>query len=114
MDYHVFFPPTAEEPLKRSWRERCRVRGQTLVVTHHPVVDWATQLTTDHMTYRFREGGRVVREVASTEVRRISLPQDLVLSLQTSGFEILRHCARFGLDDPPDGRLGVVIARRKR
>jgi len=111
-DYHVFFPSTADDVLRRTWRERCRVRGQTLVVTHRPVVDWATQLSTDRVTHGFREGRRVVREVESVEVRRISLPQDLCCVLEASGFEVMEHCARFELGLPPDGRLGAIVASK--
>jgi len=111
-DYHVFFPSRAGDVIKRTWRERCRVRGQQLTVSHRPVVDWTTQLSTDQMTYRFREGRRVVREVESVEVRRISLPQDWCCVLEACGFEVVEHCARFGLGEPPDGRLGVIVARK--
>ena len=113
MDYHFFFPQTAADPLASTWRERCRVRGQTLTVTHRPLVDWRTQLSTDRMTYRFREGRRLVRELESTEVRRISLPQDLRLILELAGFEVLHHCARFDLDKQPGGGLGVIVGKRR-
>ncbi len=114
MDYHYFFPGSVRDKLLKPWQERCDVGKQTLVVSHSPVVDWDTQLCTDTMTYRFVDGKRVVREVESTEVRRISLPQDLRCILELSGLEILAHCARWDLDKSPEDSMGVLVARRKR
>jgi SAM-dependent methyltransferase len=114
MDYHYFFPGSARDKLLKPWQERCKVGEQTLVVSHSPVVDWDTQLCTDTMVYRFMDGERVVREVESTEVRRISLPQDLRCILELSGLEVLAHCARWDLDRSPEESMGVFVARRKR
>jgi len=113
MDYHVFFPPEADVKLREGWSEECVVRGQRLVVSHDPTVDWTTQLCTDEMTYRFLEGRRIVRELRTVEVRRISLPQDLACLLQATGFQVVAHCRRFDLDEEP-AELGVVVARRAR
>jgi len=114
MDYHCYFPPEAEAKLRQGWEERCTVRGRRLRVAHDPTVDWTTQLSTDRMTYRFMEGPRVVRELTSTETRRISLPQDLVCLLQASGFDLVAHCRRFEPDEPPRDGLGVLVVRRRR
>jgi len=111
MDYHVYFPPEANTKLREGWSEECVVRGQRLVVSHDPTVDWTTQLCTDEMTYRFMEGRRIAREVRTREVRRISLPQDLACLLQATGFEVISHCERFDLDEEPT-ELGVLVARR--
>ncbi len=113
MDYHYYFPPEADAGLREGWKEACVVAGQRLVVSHDPTVDWRTQLCTDEMTYRFMEGRRVVRELRTCEVRRISLPQDLVGLLQAAGFEILAHCRRFELEGEPE-ETGVLVARRGR
>ena len=113
MDYHCYFPPEADMKLREGWTEDCVVRGRRLVVTHDPTVDWNTQLCTDEMTYRFIEGRKVVREVRTTEVRRISLPQDLACILQAAGFEVVTHCRRFDLDAKPE-ETGALVARRAR
>jgi SAM-dependent methyltransferase len=113
MDYHYYFPPEADAGLREGWRETCVVNGRRLVVGHDPTVDWATQLCTDEMAYRFMDGRRVAREIRTREVRRISLPQDLVGLVQASGFELLAHCRRFDLDAEPE-ETGVLVGRRGR
>jgi SAM-dependent methyltransferase len=111
MDYHYYFPPEADVKLREGWTEACVVRGRRLVVSHDPTADWRTQLCTDEMTYRFMDGRRVVREVRTREVRRISLPQDLACVLEAAGFEVVAHCRRFDLDKEPE-ETGVLAARR--
>jgi SAM-dependent methyltransferase len=113
MDYHYYFPSEADVKLREGWTEECVVRGQRLVVTHDPTVDWRTQLCTDEMIYRFMDGRRVAREVRTRELRRISLPQDLACVLEAAGFDVLAHCRRFGLDEEPE-ETAVLVARRKR
>ncbi len=112
MDYHVYFPPEEGDALAPGWKERCRVRGQKLVMHHRPTVDWRAQLSTDCITYQFMEGREVVREVEATEVRRIMLPQDLLCILEASGFEIVSHCSRFDIDGDTT-EMGAVVARRQ-
>jgi SAM-dependent methyltransferase len=111
MDYHYYFPLEEGLALATPWREECRLGRLKLTVTHRPTVNWGSQLCTDEMVYRFREGRRVVREVRSTEVRRISLPQDLAAILEASGLALVTHCGRFDLDAPPQ-ETGVFVARR--
>jgi len=113
MDYHYYFPQEAGIRLRPTWKEECPVRGQKLIVTHQPTVDWNTQLCTDEMTYRFMDGRRIAREVKTREVRRISLPQDLACILRAAGLKVLSHCRRFDLDEEP-AELGVLVARRAR
>lgn len=112
LDHHFFFPPTQEEGLLGQWTEECTVRGQRVRMTHGPVVDWDTQLSTDRLTHRFLEGDRVVREVRSTEVRRIILPQDLQYHLGSAGFEVLAWCERWDLEAEPEGQSSAIVARR--
>ena len=112
MDYHTYFPPEEGDALAPGWKERCRVKGQKLVMHHRPTVDWQTQLSTDRITYQFMEGREVVREVATTEIRRIMLPRDLLCIIEASGFEVAAHCARFDLDGEPT-EMGVVMGRRQ-
>lgn len=113
MDYHYYFPPEKETRLRRKWHEKCEVRGQKLLITHDPTVDWDTQLCTDEITYRFARGRLITRELKTREVRRISLPQDLACLLRAAGFELLAHCGRFDLEAKP-AETGVFIARRRR
>jgi len=109
MDYHYYFPPEAGDAMQEPWSEKCRVRGQRLVMVHRPVMDRQSRLCTDRITYRFMEGKDVVREVESTEVRRVSSPEDIIDFLRVSGLDVMHHCARFDLDGEP-GKTGVLVA----
>ena len=110
MDYHYYFPPEAGDAMQEPWSEKCRVRGQRLVMVHRPVMDRQSRLCTDRITYRFMEGRDVVREVESTEVRRVSSAEEILDFLRASGLKVLHHCARFDLEGE-GGKMGVVIAR---
>lgn len=112
LDHHYFFPPTEAAGPLGQWTEECTARGQRLVVTHAPLVDWQTQLSSDRVTHRFYDGSRLVREVRSTEVRRIILPLDLQYHLESSGFEVLAWCERWDLDAAPEGQSSAIVARR--
>ncbi len=111
-DNHYFFPPTEETGGLGRWTEECTIGGQRVVISHAPIVDWNTQLSTDCVTHRFYDGETVVREVHSTEVRRITLPQDLQYHLQSAGFDIVEWCRRWELGSRPEGQLSALVARR--
>jgi SAM-dependent methyltransferase len=121
LDHHAFFPPPVEDSAKPppanppqgfDWEETCRLGEVELRVRHRQRMDYFEQVCEDEMTYQFVREGEVVRELASTEGRRVIMPQDLMLLLALAGLETIGCFERWDLARESRGPTLALVARR--